>query len=96
MFYYVEDIVRNELSLLNQEVKKEKWRVFSKTMNFVSFFYKKYDPLGDYKLLGDRVNKLMTHFAIIMEVLNEKKSILIRNNPDKAREFLIEYKISQF
>ena len=40
IFYYPEDIVRNELSLLNQEVKKVKWRVFSKTMDFVSFFDK--------------------------------------------------------
>ena len=55
-------------------------------MDFVSSFDKQYDPLGDYKLLGDRINKLMTHFAAIMEVLNEKKTILIKNNPEKARE----------
>ena len=30
----------------------------------------------------------MTHFATIMEVLNEKKTILIKNNPNKARETL--------
>ena len=72
-FYYPKDIVRNELSLLEQEVKKEKWRVFSKTMDFISNFDKQYDPLADCKLMGDRINKLMTHFASIMEVLNEKK-----------------------
>ena len=33
-FYYPEDIVNNELSLLEQEVKKEKWRVFNKKMDF--------------------------------------------------------------
>ena len=38
--------------------------------------------------MGDRINKLMTHFATIMEVLNEKKTILIKNNPKKAREVL--------
>ena len=74
--------------MLSQEVKKEKWRVFNKTMDFVSIFDKKYDPLGDYKMLSDRVNKLKTHFATIVEVLNEKKSILIKNNPDRAREAL--------
>ena len=37
LFYYPEDLIRNELSLLNQEVKKEKLRVFSKTMDFISF-----------------------------------------------------------
>ena len=89
-FYYPEDIIRIEFSLLEKEVKKEKWRFFSKTMDFVSNFDRKYDPLGDCKLLGDRVNKLMTHFATIMEVLNEKKTILIKNNSNKAKEILDE------
>ena len=57
-------------------------------MDFVSSFDKQYDPLADCKLMGDRVNKQMTHFSSIMEVLNEKKTILIKNNLDKAREFL--------
>ena len=38
--------------------------------------------------MGDRINKLMTYFAVIMEVLNEKKTILIRDNPDKVKEIL--------
>ena len=57
-------------------------------MDFVSNFDKQYDPLVDCKLMEDKVNKLMTHFAAIMEVLYEKKAILIKNNPDKAREVL--------
>ena len=57
-------------------------------MDFISNFDKQYDPLADCKLMGDRINKLMTHFASIMEVLNEKKTILIRDNPDKAKEIL--------
>ena len=57
-------------------------------MDFLSSFDKQYDLLGDYKLLGDRINKLMTHFATIMEVLNDKKTILIKINPEKAREVL--------
>ena len=40
IFYYPKDVIRNELSLLEHEVKKEKWRVFSKTMDFVSIFDK--------------------------------------------------------
>ena len=28
----------------------------------------------------------MIHFAGIMEVLNEKKTILMRNNPDRAKK----------
>ena len=88
VFYYPKDIVRNELSLLEQEVKKEKWKVFNKTMDFISIFDKQYDPLGDCKLLGDRMNKLMTHFATVMETLNKKKIIFIKNNPGRAREVL--------
>ena len=57
-------------------------------MDFVSNFDKQYDPLEDCKLMGDGINKLMTHFATIMEVLNEKKIILIKNNPEEAREVL--------
>ena len=30
VFYYPEDVIRSELSLLEQEVKKEKWRVLEK------------------------------------------------------------------
>ena len=57
-------------------------------MDFISIFDKYYDPLWDSKLLGDRVNKLMTHFSTIMETLNEEKTILIRNNPDREGEVL--------
>ena len=69
-------------------MKKEKWRVFSKTMDFISVFDKQYNLLGNCKLLGDRVNKLMAHFAAIMKTLNEKKTVLIRNNPDRVGEVL--------
>ena len=48
--------------------------VFSKMMDFISIF--------------DRQYKLMTNFAAIMETLNEKKSILIKNNPNRAGEIL--------
>ena len=65
-------------------MKKEKWRVFNKTMDFILFFDKQYDPLGDCKLLGDRVNKLMVYFATIMETLNKKNVVLIKNNPHRA------------
>ena len=30
----------------------------------------------------------MTHFSAIIETLNVKNTILIKNNPDKAREVL--------
>ena len=45
-------------------------RIFSKAMDFVLSFDRKYDPLGDRKLLDDSVNKLTTYFAAIMKVLN--------------------------
>ena len=46
-------------------------------MDFVSIFDRQYDPLGDYKVLGDGINELMTLIAIIIKVLNEIKAILI-------------------
>ena len=57
-------------------------------MDFISSFDKQYDPLAKCKLIEDRINKLITHFASITEVLNEKKTILMRNNPNGAKETL--------
>ena len=69
-------------------MKKEKWIVFRKTMDFVSTLDKSYDPLGKDKLLGDRLNKLMVHFAAIMETLNEKKEALIETYPNRVEKIL--------
>jgi hypothetical protein len=71
-------------------VKKEKWRVFSKEMDFIKALDKGYDPLQGPKFTGDRVNKLMAHFPAIMEALAEKKIVLISKFPKQAGRILKE------
>ena len=87
-FYFPEDVIRNEYSLLEQETKKEKWRVYSKVLDFINCFHKGYNPLSNVVTIVDRINKLMSTFLKIMEVMNEKKQHLIDSFPDKAREIM--------
>ena len=72
-FYFPEDIIRNEYSLQEQETKKEKWRVYSKVLNFINCFDKDYSPLSNVVTTANRIDKLMSTFLEIMEVMNEKK-----------------------
>ena len=87
-FYFPEDIIRNEYSLQEQETKKQKWRVYSKVLNFINCFDKDYNPLSKVVTTADRINKLMSTFPEIMEVMNEKKKHFIHSFPDKAREVM--------
>ena len=41
--YYLEDIIRNVFTLQEQEVRKEKWIVFNKTLEFINAFDPQYD-----------------------------------------------------
>ena len=75
--YFTKDIIRNEFSLQEQEIKKEKWRVYSKVLKFINYFDNKYKPLDDAKIEADKLNKLMTTFPKIMEVMNENKLFFI-------------------
>ena len=56
-----------------KETKKEKWRVFSRVLEFINYFDKDYKPLGNAKIEVDKINKLMITFPKIMETMNEKK-----------------------
>ena len=42
-----------------QEVKKEKLKVYSKVLEFVNVFDKDYNPLADVKTIRDNINNLM-------------------------------------
>lgn len=88
IFYYPGDIVQNELSLQEQEVKKEKWRVLSRSMDFIKALDKNYDPLEGPKFMGDKIEKLMTHFATIMETLEKKKVNLMKGYQEKDGNIL--------
>lgn len=69
--YFPEDVIRNTFSLQEQEVRKEKWIVFSKVLDFINDFEPKYNPLVDKKYWGDKMNMLMNNFPRIMQTLNE-------------------------
>lgn len=49
IIYFHEDIIRNESFLQEQEVKKEKWKVYKRVLEFINALDKKYDPLADIK-----------------------------------------------
>ncbi len=87
-FYFHEDIIRNEYSLHEKEIKKAKWRVYSKVLEFINFFDKDYSPLSNAATNADKINKLMNTFSEIMEVMNEKKQHFIDSFLDKAREVM--------
>ena len=53
--YYPEDIIRNVFTLQEQELRKEKWIVFSTTLEFINAFDPKYDPLKDKKYWGAKM-----------------------------------------
>lgn len=59
-------------------------------MDFIKALNPNYDPLQGAKFIGGRIEKLMAHFPTIMEVLVEKKAILVSKFPQKAENILKE------
>ena len=74
VFYYPKDIIRNLFSLQEQETKKEKWRVYSRVLEFIHCFEKDYNPLDKVVVEEKKNNKPMIAFLGIMEEMNEKKN----------------------
>ena len=64
--YYLEDIIKNIFTLQEQELRKEKWIVFSKTLEFINAFDPQYDPLRDKTYWGAKMQTLMNNFAMII------------------------------
>ena len=64
--YFPEDIIRNVFTLQEQELRKEKWIVFSTTLEFINAFDPKYDPLKDKKYWGAKMQALMNNFSAII------------------------------
>lgn len=73
--YFLEDIIRNVFSLQEHEVRKEKWIVFRKVLEFLNAFYSAYDLLKDNKHWGDKMQVLMNNFSAFMQTMNEKKAM---------------------
>ena len=76
--------IRNSFSSQEQEVRKEKWTVFRKTLEFINAFGSGYDPLKDKKYWGAKMHVLMNNFATIMHAMNEKKAACIEAHPERA------------
>ena len=70
--YYPEDIIRNIFTLQEQELRKEKWMVSSKTLEFINDFDLHYDPLKDKKYWEAKMQTLMNNFSKIIQAMNEK------------------------
>ena len=86
--YFPKDVIRNEYSLQEQETKKEKWRVYSKVLDFIHCFDVDYSPLSNVVTVIDKINKLMSTFPKIMEAMNEKKQFFIDSYLDKFKEVM--------
>ena len=84
--YYPEDVTRNIFTLQEQELRKEKCIVLSKTLEFINTFDPHYDPLEDKIYWGAKMQALMNNFTMIIQTMNEKKAMYVKTYPDKAVE----------
>ena len=84
--YFPEDVIRNVFTLQEQELRKEKWIVFSKTLEFINAFDPHYEPLKDKKYWRAKMQALMNNFVVIIQTMNEKKAIYVETYPDKVSE----------
>ena len=60
-----------------RETKKQKWRIYSRVLEFIHSFDKDYSPLYNVTTEVDKINKLMNTFPEIMEAMNEKKQFFL-------------------
>ena len=65
-------------------MRKEKWIVFSKTLEFINGFDLHYDPLKEKKYWGAKMQALMNNFSEIIHAMNEKKDAYAKAHLDKA------------
>ena len=65
-------------------MRKEKWIVFRKTLEFINAFDPHYDPLKDKKYWGAKMQALMNNFVVIIQAMNEKKDAYIKAYLDKV------------
>ena len=67
-------------------MRKDKWIVFSKNLEFINAFDPKYDPLKDKKYWGAKMQALMNNFVVIIQAMNEKKEAYVEAYPDRVAE----------
>ena len=62
--------------------------MYSRVLQFIHYFDDNYKPLASAKTEANKLNKLMTTFSKIMEVMNEKKLFFINLFLEKAKEVM--------
>lgn len=84
-FHFLEDLIRNEFNLDEQEVRKEKWIAFKKTLDFIQHFDRNYDPLASFNPFEEKIKYLVVYFEDLMQTLKEKKEVVIGVDPEKPK-----------
>lgn len=91
IFNFPEDIIRNVAKIQEQEVMKEKWLVYKKTLDFIWQFDSGWDPLKSITPMGKKIDTLMNCFQGVFQTLNEKKEKVMKDDPEKARQLLSKH-----
>lgn len=84
-FQFPENLIRNEFNLNEQELTKEKRVAYKKALDFVHQFDTSYDPLSNFHPFEEKVKFLILCFQDVMQTLKEKREVVIKNKPEKAR-----------
>lgn len=65
-FQFLEDLIRNEFDLDEQELRKEKWVAYKKALDFVHQFDTSYDPLSSFHPFKEKIKFLILCFEDVM------------------------------
>lgn len=84
-FHFLEDLIRNEFNLDEQEIRKEKWIAFKKDLDFIHHFDSNYDPLVSFHPFEEKIKFLVVYFEDLMQNLKEKKDVVMKSNPEKDK-----------
>lgn len=76
-FQFLEDLIRNEFSLDEQELRKEKWVAYKRGLDFIHQFDSSYDPLSSFTHFEEKVKFLILYFEDLMQTLKEKREAIM-------------------
>lgn len=84
-FQFPEDLIKNEFSLDEQELTKEKWVAYKRALDFIHQFDSSYDPLSSFNPFEEKIKFLVFYFEDLMQTLKEKREAIMQNDPDKVK-----------
>lgn len=84
-FHFLEDMIRNEFNLDEQELRKEKWAAYKRALDFIHQFDSSYDPLSSFNPFEKKIKFFILYFEDLMQTLKEKREAIMRNDPDRVR-----------